>query len=149
MIEITNEPLEYWLSDLEPNQRESILKSVKENGEEQAAIIWLNDNKPSIVKSLEEERCKKSLKEECHDKSLEVDINFIFDNLWSQIKKEFNSFVCKEGSFDKLGSALVSTISIAIGACLGIAIVIITPLVAILLSIVASVGINAYCENKK
>jgi len=74
-----------------------------------------------------------------------------------KFRVEFRKFICGGEEYDDLREevsklweknklVVVSTIAAAIGAVLGLAVGVLTPVVAVAISIVAKLGKNAWCE---
>jgi len=132
--------LENWLSELKAYQRNSIVTLIDEYGEENAVEKWLSANGPKD--------------------------NVPFGGLQStdtkpfldKFKTEFKKFVCNHPDYDEERKKLnmespvvkaiwISVISAALGATLGFAATLLAPVVAVMLSLVGKMGLNAYCAN--
>ena len=79
--------------------------------------------------------------------------------LFENIRNEINKLVCGHESYDDLRKQSAETwekykpgvlmgVAGAIGAALGVAAVVIVPVVALLLAAVVKVGVNAWCQTK-
>ncbi len=139
MKEIDNIKLVEWLNELKPYQKNSISVLIDKFGEEKAAEIWITSNGPSN--------------------------NVPFGGtpqssqpFYDRFKLEFQKFICGhpdyEGYRKKLGAEspviktlYISMISSAIGATIGFSATLLAPAVAILLSTVGQMGLNAYCSG--
>lgn len=131
--------LEDWLAELKPYQRDSIVVLIQKFGEDKAAEIWITSNGPSNI------------------------VQFGGDSQVSQpffenFKTEFKKFICGHPDYEvyrkKLDSELpiinaiyISTIAGAIAVTLGFAASLLAPAVAILLSSMGKMGINAFCTG--
>jgi hypothetical protein len=139
MKEIENIKLTEWLDELKPYQKISINVLIDQFGEEKAAEIWITSNGPSN------------------------NVPFGGDSQSSQpffdrFKFEFQKFVCGHPDYEiyrkKLGvespvikTLYISMISSGIGATIGFSATLLAPAVAILLSTVGQMGLNAYCTG--
>lgn len=128
-----------WLAELKPYQRNSIVILIQKFGEDKAAEIWITSNGPSNI------------------------VKFGGDSQVSQpffekFKTEFKKFICGHPDYEiyrkKLDaqvpiikSICISTIAGAIASTLGFAASLLVPAVAILLSSVGKMGINAFCTG--
>lgn len=127
-----------WWYDLPVYQRVSI-KNLLDSGlsEEDAAAMWLSRTGP--------------------------DNNFAFGagspgaNFLSSVQTEFRKFLCGDSAYDDLrrdaksawnGTKLpvVAAIAAGIGATIGVAAAVIMPVVALLLSAAARIGLQAWCN---
>ena len=132
--------LDDWLLELKKYQRDSISALIKEFGEEEAISKWLSAQGPKD--------------------------NVPFGGIQSQnskpfldkFKSEFKKFICNDPEYQEerkklnvespvIKALYISVISSALGATLGFAATLLAPAVAIMLSIVGRIGINAYCKN--
>jgi hypothetical protein len=132
--------LENWLSELKAYQRNSIVTLIDEYGEENAVEKWLSANGP---------------KDNVPFGGIQTaDTKPFLD----KFKTEFKKFVCNHPDYEEdrkklnLESPIVkgiwiSVISAALGATLGFAATLLAPAVAVMLSIVGKMGLNAYCAN--
>lgn len=77
---------------------------------------------------------------------------------FQRIQNELRKLICGDPSYDKLRKQIagqlkqhkgkvVGMIAAAVGAIVGLSAVAIVPVVAIILSLVAEVGVNAWCAN--
>ncbi len=132
--------LEDWLSELKVYQKKSIEKLVDEFGEEEAMGKWLSANGP---------------KDNVPFGGIQTNDSKPF---LEKFKTEFKKFICNHPDYEEERKKLnvespiskaiwISIISAALGATLGFAATLLAPAVAIMLSIVGKMGINAFCEN--
>jgi hypothetical protein len=79
------------------------------------------------------------------------------EGFYQRIKEELHKLICGDPSYEKLRKQIagqlkqhkgkvVGMIAAAVGAIIGLAAVALVPVVAIILSIVAEVGVNAWCK---
>ena len=136
-MNVENSPLEEWLSALKPYQSNSIAKLVENLGEEEAAKQWLSANGPSSTVAFG----GASNPEPFFDRFME----------------EFKKFICGDEAYEEFREQLgaespvlktiyVSVISTAIGATLGYTATLLAPAVAILLHLVGTMGVKAWCS---
>lgn len=139
MKEIENIKSEEWLNELKPYQKNSISILINLYGQEKAAEIWITSNGPSNNVPFGGES---------------QNTQPFFD----RFKIEFQKFICGHSDYDsyrkKLGAETpivktlyISMISSAIGATIGFSATLLAPAVAILLSTVGQMGLNAYCAG--
>ncbi|MFD2599360.1 hypothetical protein ACFSQ3_10375 [Sphingobacterium corticis] len=132
--------LEDWLSELKAYQKKSIEQLVDEFGEEEAMGKWLSANGP---------------KDNVPFGGIQTNDSKPF---LDKFKTEFKKFVCNHPDYEEEREKLniespiskaiwISIISAALGATLGFAATLLAPVVAIMLSIIGKMGINAFCEN--
>jgi hypothetical protein len=139
MKEIENIKLDEWLNELKPYQKNSISILIEKFGIEKAAEIWITSNGASS--------------------------NVPFGGIpqhtqpfFDRFKTEFQKFICGHPDYEnyrkKLGAEspiiktlYISMISSAIGATIGFSATLLAPAVAILLSVVGQMGLNAYCKG--
>jgi len=135
-MEIENSSLEDWISALKPYQSSSISQMAAELGEEEAVKQWLSANGPSST----------------------VAFGGIPnpEPFFDRFMEEFRKFICGDEAYEEfriqLGAEspvvkiiLISVISAAIGATLGFAATLLAPAVAILLHLVGTMGVKAWC----
>jgi hypothetical protein len=139
MKEVENIKLEEWLNELKPYQKNSINILIQQCGQEKAAEIWITSNGPLN----------------------NVPFGGVSQNtqpFFDRFKHEFQKFICGHPDYDsyrkKLGAETpvvktlyISMISSAIGATIGFSATLLAPAVAILLSTVGQMGLNAYCAG--
>ncbi|NEW78733.1 MAG: hypothetical protein GZ086_04775 [Gelidibacter sp.] len=132
--------LEDWLSELKAYQKNTIETLISEYGEEEAVEKWLsaNGSKDNIpFGGIQTNDTKPFL---------------------DKFKAEFKKFICNHPDYEEERKKLnmespvakaiwISVISAALGATLGFAATLLAPVVAIMLSIVGKMGLNAYCQN--
>ncbi|MFA5850956.1 MAG: hypothetical protein WC833_13880 [Bacteroidales bacterium] len=139
MKNLENISLDNWLAVLRPYQRNSIEILIQKHGEEKAAEIWITANGPSNIAQFGGKQQPSQP---------------FFENF----KTEFKKFVCGHPDYESFRKQLkaeskvinaiyISVISGAIGATLGFAPALLSPAVAILLSAVGKMGIQAYCTG--
>lgn len=139
MKEIENIKSEEWLNELKPYQKNSISILINQYGHEKAAEIWITSN----------------------GSSNNVPFGGKFQDskpFFDRFKIEFQKFICGHSDYDnyriELGAETpvvktlyISMISSAIGATIGFSATLLAPAVAILLSTVGQMGLNAYCAG--
>lgn len=139
MKEVENIKLEEWLNELKPYQKKSISLLITQHGEEKAAEIWVTSNGPLN----------------------NIPFGGAFQNsqpFFDRFLLEFQKFICGHPDYEsyrkKLGAETpvvktlyISMISSAIGATIGFYATLLAPAVAILLSTVGKMGLNAYCAG--
>lgn len=129
--------LEVLLDTLKTYQRETMGALIKENGEEEAAKIWLAANGPSSTQQFGGDPADPK-------------------PFWDRFYDEFRKFICGDKKYKKerdellsksapTAILLVSTISSLIATTLGLAAALVTPVVAVLLHTVGKIGITAWC----
>lgn len=133
--------LEDWLTELKVYQKNSIETLVGKYGEEVAVEKWLSANGP---------------KDNVPFGGIQAtDTKPFLD----KFKEEFKKFICNHPDYEEERKKLneksplvkaiwISVISAALGATLGFAATLLAPAVAVMLSIVGKVGLNAYCTNR-
>jgi hypothetical protein len=127
-----------WLDQLKPYQKNSMLILINSYGEEEAIEKWLsaNGSKDNIP----------------FGGVQTTDTKPFLD----RFKSEFKKFVCNHPDYEEERKKLniespvvktiwISIISASLGATLGFAATLLAPAVAVMLSIVGKMGINAYC----
>jgi hypothetical protein len=133
---IEDSPLEEWISALKPYQSSSIYQMATELGEEEAAKQWLSANGPSSTVGFGGASNP--------------------EPFFDRFKEEFRKFICGDDAYEEFRTQLgaespvvkaiyISTISAAIGATLGYAATLLAPAVAILLHLVGTMGVKAWC----
>lgn len=139
MKEVENFKAEEWLNELKPYQKNSILILIEQYGQEKAAEIWITSNGPLNNVPF-------------------GGANQNTQPLFDRFKIEFQKFICGHPDYEsfrkKLGAETpvvktlyISIISSAIGATIGFSATLLAPAVAILLSTVGQMGLNAYCAG--
>lgn len=79
-------------------------------------------------------------------------------NFFEAVKREFSKLICGDDRYDEARKeinglwtkhkvAIVSTIAAAIASQLGIAVAILTPVIALLLDLFSNMGRNAWCDT--
>ncbi|MEK6788615.1 MAG: hypothetical protein AABY68_06660 [Pseudomonadota bacterium] len=139
MIEVPKIDMSEWVAELKPYQSSSINQLLAEHSEEETIKLWLSANGPT------------------------ANIPFGGANLpssepfFDRFKNEFRKFVCGDPAYEKFREQLlaqtpmaksiyISAISAALGATLGYAATLLAPAVAIMLHLVGTMGINAWCN---
>lgn len=142
MITPPEDSLEAWTNELKPYQRKIITQLlIKQNNDiQKVAESWLTiSGSPSIIAF----------------GGIKTSTPF-----WQNFRNEFYSFLCDDSKYIDIkkslaeeapvGKALlISSISGAIGATLGFSAALLTPVVALLLYLVAKMGMNAYCKTNQ
>jgi hypothetical protein len=134
-----NQP-ELWINELLPYQQGSV-RELLQGGQdyEEAAKAWLTNIGAGANAPFGSNTAGPGL----------------FDNL----KTEFNKLVCGDPAYadlrkqtaetwEKYKPGILMTIAAAIGAALGVAAVVLVPAVALLLTALSTVGVNAWCATK-
>lgn len=134
---LANGPAEWW-SELPPYQTASIEAMIAAGmTEHQVAELWLSRVGP--------------------------DNNFAFGagspgaNFLASVQTEFRKFLCGDPEYDALRTQanetwnglripVVATIAAGIGATVGVAAAVVMPVVALLLTAAARIGLNAWCN---
>jgi hypothetical protein len=132
--------IDEWLSGLKKYQKDSVVILIQQFGEEEAISKWLSaqgpkDNVP--FGGIQNQDTKPFLE---------------------RFKTEFKKFVCNHPDYQEdrkklsleapiVTAIYISVISAAIGAVLGFAATLLAPAVAIMLSVIGKMGINAYCQS--
>lgn len=130
--------LDEWLNELKPYQRELIKNLVENYGEEVAIEKWLSANGPSDT--------------------IQFGGDGNVEPFLQRFKDEFNKFICGHEDYKKerkeyetygeeIRTMMVASIAGAIGAKIGIASAIISPIVVLSLYTVGKIGLNAYCKE--
>lgn len=138
--EIENISLEEWLSPLKKYQKDSISVLIDKYGEDDAITKWLTAKGPSNNVSFGGEPIS--------DNSPFID----------RFKDEFKKFICNHPDYERQRTSLnlespvvksifISVISSAIGATIGFTATLLAPVIAIMLSTVGQIGVNAYCAG--
>lgn len=126
-----------WLEPLKKYQSSAMAQLIEQHGPETAAKIWLSAQGPRATASF----------------GGVPNSTPFFDKFYAEFKK----FVCGDPCYDTIRSQLItespiassiaiSVISSALGATLGFAAALLAPAVAALLSLVARMGVNAWCS---
>ena len=139
-IIVPDEPLDIWLSELKPYQRNTLHQFMQAMDAEQAAERWLTTiGSPNIAgfggKALQDSK-----------------------PYWAKFKTECHKFLCDEEAYadDKKAilaempiskPLLISAMSGAIGAYLGTAGTLVAPAITLVLFTVGRLGLNAYCAK--
>lgn len=132
--------IEDWLSELKTYQKNAIETLIGEFGEEKAIEKWLSANGP---------------KDNVPFGGIQTNDTKPF---LDKFKVEFKKFVCNHPDYKEerkkinmespvVKAIWISVISASLGATLGFAATLLAPVVAIMLSIVGKMGLNAYCAN--
>ena len=136
-INIPTDDLENWLGELKPYQRSILNEFLTTQDAELAAEKWLTTTgSPNIVAFGGAENPKP---------------------FWDRFKNEFRRFLCDETAYAEEKKALVaenpiskamiiSVISSALGATLGLSATLIAPAATLLLFTVGKMGLAAYCQ---
>jgi hypothetical protein len=134
-----NEDMSSWLSELKTYQSNSINHLLAENSPEETIKLWLSANGPTSTIQF-------------------GGTNDSPEPFMDRFKNEFKKFVCGDSAYDSFRSQLssespiaktiyISIISSALGATLGYTATLLAPAVAIMLHLVGSLGINAWCNT--
>jgi len=129
-----------WFDGLPPGQA-PVLRTMLESGktEEQVAEFWLSATGP--------------------DTTAGFGATGRIQKFFSNVKQEFNAFVCDDDRYEEERQqaariwneqgkvALVSMVAAVVASNIGLAVAAVVPVVALLFSLSAKVGINAYCES--
>ncbi|MBM4055178.1 MAG: hypothetical protein FJ264_11040 [Planctomycetes bacterium] len=126
-----------YIAELKPYQQNTLNALLKQNEPEKVAELYISANGPQNNVPFGGTRDTKPF--------------------WDRFKAELRKFVCDEESYaeDKKRLAdetkatralLISSISAAIGAAIGYPATVLVPAVAVMLGIVAKIGIKAYCN---
>lgn len=137
-VEIPDEGLDAWLSELKTYQRKHLDVLLRSMAPEDAAEAWLSVNGPSYTSGF----------------GAPADTKPLFNRL----KSEFKKFVCGHPDYEEerkqLGgerpitkSVLIYVIGTAVAAKLGVLMALIVPAVVILLFVVGKAGRNAWCAD--
>lgn len=137
-MELPNATMDEWVSELKPYQANSINQFLSEHDPEEAIKLWLSANGPNTT------------------------IKFGGSNdspepFFDRFKEEFRKFICGDESYEEFRAQLsaetpvaktiyISIISAALGATLGYAATLLAPVVAIMLNLVCTMGINGWCN---
>ena len=139
MLNIPNEDIDSWISELKPYQQKPMKEFLNCLSIEEAAEKWVSSTgSVNIVQFGGTQNSKP---------------------FWNRFKDEFDRFLCDRSAYAeekqeiaKHGNAskaiFISSISAAIGAKLGMAGTLLAPPVALLLCVAGKMSINAYCKNK-
>ena len=137
-INIPTDDLENWLGELKPYQSSILKEFLTTQDAELAAEKWLTTTgSPNIVAFGGAENPKP---------------------FWDRFKNEFHRFLCDETAYAEEKKALVaenpiskamiiSVISSALGATLGLSATLIAPAATLLLFTVGKMGLAAYCQT--
>ncbi len=136
-VNIPSGNLEDWINELKLYQKNSIQKLLLNNTPEKVAEIYITSTGPQHTIPFGGERDTKPF--------------------WDRFREEFRKFICDDNAYfeEKLRlskestvtrTMYISAISAALGATIGFSATLLAPTVAILLSIVVKMGINAYCK---
>ena len=139
MIEIPNVNISEWVAELKPYQSNSISLLLDTHTEEETIKLWLSANGPTANIPFGGANTPSS--------------ELFFD----RFKQEFRKFVCGDPAYESFREQLlaetpmaksiyISTISAALGATFGYAATLLAPAVAIMLHLVGTMGINAWCN---
>jgi hypothetical protein len=137
-FKIPDESLENWLSQLKTYQKNSITELLKSNDELKTAEIWVTSTGPKNIVTFGGEPKQKPF--------------------WNNLKMEFDQFLCNDSVYIKEKNSLkeespisqaliVSTISGALGAKLGLAATLLAPAIVLLLYCASKITLKAYCNT--
>lgn len=137
VIQIPDCTLDDWLAELKPYQCATLAQFLKTCTPEQTAEKWLSTAGSENIAHFGGIRDSKPF--------------------WRRFCEEFKRFICDESAYVNEKQALstegpvakaflISTISAAIGACLGYSATLLAPAVTLLLYAVGRVGLTAYCR---
>lgn len=126
-----------WLEPLKKYQSSTMAQLIEQHGPEKAAKLWLSAQGPKATASFGGTSNPAPF----------------FERFYAEFKK----FVCGDTCYDTIrgqlhtespiaSSIAISVISSALGATLGFAAALLAPAVAALLSLVARMGVNAWCS---
>ncbi|MCD7898891.1 MAG: hypothetical protein LUH22_03185 [Bacteroides sp.] len=143
MIKIENLPLESWINELKPYQKNIIIQLVSNFGEEKAAEEWISSRGP------------------IQTATFGGDTSNIPDSktYWNRLKEEFDKLVCGHPDYKKeqekfatagkaIGTGAVASISNWLAPIVGMSPSILIPAVILLLYTTAKIGVKAYCSTK-
>ncbi len=139
MINIPTGDLNGWVSELKAYQSISVSKLLAEHSAEETIKLWLSADGPSATIPFGGPGGSSP------------------EPFFDRFKEEFRKFICGDPAYDKFREQLlaetpiaksiyVSVISAGLGAALGYAATLLAPAVAIMLHLVGTMGINAYCN---
>ncbi|HDX9008789.1 hypothetical protein [Aeromonas dhakensis] len=137
-MELPNATMEEWLSGLKPYQANSIYELLENNNPDETIRLWLSANGPNST-----------IQFGGAGRSPEPFLD--------RFREEFRKFICGDEAYASYRAQLVSespvtktiyisVISAALGATLGSVATLLAPAVAIMLHLVCSMGINAWCS---
>lgn len=137
-MELPSATIDEWVSELKTYQANSINQLLSENDPEETIKLWLSANGPNTT-----------IQFGGANESPEPFID--------RFKEEFRKFMCGDSAYESFRSQLsaetpvaktiyISVISAALGATLGYAATLLAPAVAIMLNLVCTMGINAWCN---
>jgi len=138
-MEIPNLEITEWVSELKPYQSNSINQLLDEHDSEETIKLWLSANGPTSTIQFGGEN-------ESPEPFLE------------RFKEEFKKFICGDEKYNQFREQLsaeapiaksiyISVIAAALGATLGYTATLLAPAVAIMLHVVGTVGVNAWCTT--
>lgn len=137
-MNIPNAELDEWLLELKKYQRDPLKNLVDEYGVEVAIDKCLFANGPSNTIKFGGQGEKRTYKE-----NFKIEVNkFICGH--PDYQKDINELV-QHGEVAK--TALIGSISAAVGAKLGIVSTVLVPATTLMLFTIGKMGINAYCRN--
>ena len=127
-----------WLAELKPYQRNIINEFLASQGPESAAEKWLTTTGSQNIVAFGGAQPNKPF--------------------WDRFKNQFHRFVCDETAFVEEKKALateapvtkalmISVISSALGAALGLSATLLAPAVVLLLYSIGRIGVAAYCDT--
>ncbi|MDP3761746.1 MAG: hypothetical protein Q8R01_14645 [Ramlibacter sp.] len=138
-LTIPDAPIEQWLAELKPYQRQTLEKFLASDDAEAVAEKWLTTIGSANIASFGGQ---------------------ITDPkpFWDRFKAECHKFICDDGAYSDEKKAilaevpiskamLISAMSSAIGTTLGTAGTLIAPAATLLLFTVGRMGLNAYCAK--
>jgi hypothetical protein len=137
-MELPSATIDEWVSELKTYQANSINQLLSENDPEETIKLWLSANGPNTTIQF-------------------GGANESPEPFFDRFKEEFRKFMCGDSAYESFRSQLsaetpvaktiyISIISAALGATLGYAATLLAPAVAIMLNLVCTMGINAWCN---
>ncbi|WP_413405028.1 MULTISPECIES: hypothetical protein [unclassified Synechococcus] len=137
-MELPSATIDEWVSELKTYQANSINQLLSENDPEETIKLWLSANGPNTTIQF-------------------GGANESPEPFFDRFKEEFRKFMCGDSAYESFRSQLsaetpvaktiyISVISAALGATLGYAATLLAPAVAIMLNLVCTMGINAWCN---
>lgn len=137
-MELPSATIDEWVSELKTYQANSINQLLSENDPEETIKLWLSANGPNTTIQF-------------------GGANESPEPFFDRFKEEFRKSMCGDSAYESFRSQLsaetpvaktiyISVISAALGATLGYAATLLAPAVAIMLNLVCTMGINAWCN---
>ena len=139
-MEIPNIELNEWISELKPYQSSSINQLLDNNDCDAVVGLWLSANGPDTTIQFGGHSSESSVEPFFERFQEEFRKVICGDEAYSQFRNQLSG----EGPLTK--GLLISVISSALGATFGFAATIFAPAVAIMLYLVGSMGVNAWCK---